>query len=156
MVVEINVLWPQSVAPDKLLVSRRSLVLAVARQHALEAHAHALDVLHRTPALRSQKVKTYDAIGVDVRVDGNRTVVFLDKSHLWRFYGILAAESELQPVDLALVDGVLIENLYVEEPFFEIVGRDQGDAWGQAAVYLLQFLAKAFRCEIGDHVDVLL
>ncbi len=53
-----------------------------------------------------------------------------------RTNGILAAESELQPVDLALVDGVLIENLYVEEPFFEIVSRDQGDAWGQAAVYL--------------------
>lgn len=53
-----------------------------------------------------------------------------------RTNGILAAESELQPIDLALVYGVLIENLYVEEPFFEIVGRDQGDAWGQAAVYL--------------------
>jgi hypothetical protein len=37
--------------------------------------------------------------------------------------GVFITELKLQSVDLARVDGVLIENSYVEEPFFQIVGR---------------------------------
>jgi hypothetical protein len=85
MVIEIDVLGSLSVAPDKLFVARRPFVLAVARQHALDAHAHALDVLHGAPALRAEKVETYDAIGVDVWMHGNWSVVLLDKGDFWWF-----------------------------------------------------------------------
>lgn len=70
MVVEIDIPWPQSIAPDKVLVTRRAFILGVARQHALQGHAHALDILHWTPSLLAQEVETDDAVRVDVGMYG--------------------------------------------------------------------------------------
>jgi hypothetical protein len=56
--------------PAKILVTRRSLVLGVSRQHALDAHADALDALHGGPAVGAEEVQTDDAVGVDMWVDG--------------------------------------------------------------------------------------
>lgn len=72
VVEELNVAWPQLVAPHEVLVARGSLVLVVACKHALDAHADALRALHGAPALRSEEVEANDAVGVDVRVYRNR------------------------------------------------------------------------------------
>lgn len=84
MIVEIDVLGPLSVCADKVLVAWGALVLAVARQHALDAHAHTLDVLDGAPALRAEQVEADDAIGIYVRVHRDRTIVLLDEGNLWR------------------------------------------------------------------------
>lgn len=58
--------------PTKVLVTRRSLVLGVPGQHALDAHAHAFHALHRRPAVRAEEIQTDDAVGVDVGMDRHR------------------------------------------------------------------------------------
>ncbi len=55
----------------KLLIALGSLIPGVARQHALDAHTHALDALHRGPARRAEEVEADDSIAVYVRVDGD-------------------------------------------------------------------------------------
>ena len=87
MVVEVYVPWPQAVPPDELLVAWRSLVLGVPCQHALQAHAHALDVLHGAPALLAEEVEADDAVGVDVGVHRDRSVGQVDEGYLGRFCG---------------------------------------------------------------------
>lgn len=53
VIVEVDVSGPQAVSAHKVLVARRSLVLGVSCQHALDAHAHALHILNWAPSLRS-------------------------------------------------------------------------------------------------------
>lgn len=48
---KIDIARPLRVVFDKVLISRRALILGVARQHALQAYAHALYIVYRTPAL---------------------------------------------------------------------------------------------------------
>lgn len=87
MVVEINIPWPQSIAPDKFFITRRAFVLGISRQHALQGHAHALNVLHRAPSLLAQKVETDDAVRVDVGVYRYWSVGLLNEGHLrWLFF----------------------------------------------------------------------
>ena len=52
----------------------RALGARVAGEHALDADAHALHVMHGRPALRPEQVEADDAVAVDVRVqrDGPR------------------------------------------------------------------------------------
>lgn len=57
----------------ELLIPLGSFVLGVPGQHALDAHADALDTLDRRPAGRTQKIETDDAVAVDVWMDGDRT-----------------------------------------------------------------------------------
>lgn len=92
MIIEVNVSRSQSVAFDELVVPRRSFVFLVASQHALYAHADALNVLHGTPALAAEQVQANYAIRVDVRVHGNRSLGRLNEGNLWGFY-----ESWLDP-----------------------------------------------------------
>jgi hypothetical protein len=54
MVVEVDVSRAKPVSSHKLVVARWSLVFGVARQHALNAHAYALDVLDRAPTLGAE------------------------------------------------------------------------------------------------------
>lgn len=84
VVEKVNVSGSQTVASHKLLVSRWSLVLNVAGQHALQAHADALDVLDWTPALVAEEIEADDAIRVDVGVYRYRAVVFLLEHHFRR------------------------------------------------------------------------
>lgn len=95
MIVKINVLRPQLIGTDKVLVTRRPLVLCVSRQHALDRHADALDVLYGTPALVSEQVQANDAVAVDVRVHGYRAVGRLVEGDFRRLYGRPAAVSRL-------------------------------------------------------------
>jgi hypothetical protein len=71
MILKPYIPRPLRVQPHKILVPRGPLVLRVARQHALQAHAYALDVLHGRPAGRAEEVETDDAVAVDVGVDGD-------------------------------------------------------------------------------------
>lgn len=54
MIVEVDVPGSQPIAPHKLIVARRPLIFCVARQHTLQAHTHALDILYRAPALLAE------------------------------------------------------------------------------------------------------
>ncbi|KAI4156789.1 MAG: hypothetical protein LQ346_009131 [Caloplaca aetnensis] len=56
LIDEVDVPRPKSVPGHELLVARRPLVLGVPRQHALDAHADAFDVLDGRPALRAEQV----------------------------------------------------------------------------------------------------
>lgn len=85
VVVEIDVPRPQTVAPDKFLVPRRALILGVTRQHALQRHTHALNVLHRAPSLLAKEVETDDTVRVYVRVYRYWSVGLLDEGHFRRF-----------------------------------------------------------------------
>lgn len=62
---------PLRIPPHKLLIPRRPLSPRVPRQHALDAHAHALDVLNGAPALGPKEIKADDAVAVDVGVEGD-------------------------------------------------------------------------------------
>lgn len=84
VVIEVDVLGTQAVPPHKFLVAGRPLVLSVTRQHALDAHAHTLDVLDGTPALLAEKVEADDAVGVDVRVHRDGAVVQLREDNFGR------------------------------------------------------------------------
>lgn len=77
MVVEVDVPRSQPVASHKLLVSGGALILDVAGQHALQAHAYALNVLDGTPALMTEEIETDDAVRVDVGVYWYGAVGFL-------------------------------------------------------------------------------
>lgn len=85
VVVKLDVFWPQPVVPDEFSIPRWPLVFGIAGQHALQAHAYALDVLNRTPASGTEQVQTDDAVGVDVRVDRNRPIRQMDEYDLRRF-----------------------------------------------------------------------
>ena len=74
MVKKLDIAGSQLVASYKVLVTRRALVLVVARQHALDAHADTLDALDRAPALLAKQVEADDAVGVYVRVHRDWTV----------------------------------------------------------------------------------
>jgi hypothetical protein len=57
----------------------------------------------------------------------------------WKYSGVQArrtdgigrAKTELQPICLVLVQWVVVEYFDVQEPFLEVRGRDQLDAWRQ-------------------------
>lgn len=155
VVIKVDVLRPKTITADKLLISRRPLVLGVTRQHALKAHANTLDVLDRAPTLVAQQVETYDAVGVDVRVHRDRAVGLLDEGYFWRFCTAVSlivsgssdvgqihtdrvgrAELELQPVDLVFIQRVVVQNSYIEEPFIIVVGFDQVYSGRQSPVDL--------------------
>jgi len=85
MVVEVNIFRAESVGAYKLIVSGRTLVLRISRQHALDAHADALDVLYRAPSLLAKEVEADDAVRVDVRVDRDRAVGESHKDHFGGF-----------------------------------------------------------------------
>lgn len=87
MVIKIDVPWPSSIVQHKTLVSFWPLVLAVPSQHALYAHADALHVLYRAPALGTQEVEADDAIRVDVGVHWDRTICGVHEGYLWGFCG---------------------------------------------------------------------
>lgn len=59
---KLNVPRPKPVSLDKFFIPRRTLILGVAGQHALYAHADALCALYRTPPLAIKQVETYNAV----------------------------------------------------------------------------------------------
>ena len=71
LIDEPDVSGPLCVPANEILVAGGTLVFGVARQHALDAHADALDVVHGAPALVAKQVEADDTVGVDVRVNGD-------------------------------------------------------------------------------------
>lgn len=136
MIVEVDISWPQSVASNELVISRWSFVLLVASQHALYAHTHALDVLHWTPALTAEQIETNDAVRIDVGMHRNRSLGRLNECDLGGLYRVLLGELELEPVDLILIQRVVVQNPDIHEPFFETISRNEIDTGGQTGVQL--------------------
>ena len=54
----------------------------------------------------------------------------------WSTYRVVVAEFEAETEYLVEVDGVVIEDLDVHLPFFEVVGGDEVDAWREGLVDL--------------------
>jgi hypothetical protein len=86
MVIELHVPWAQPVAPYKLFVPGRALVLCISSEHALDTHADALHVLNWTPTLSTEEIQADDAICIDMRMHGNWSIGKFDESDLGRFY----------------------------------------------------------------------
>ena len=64
---------------------------------------------------------------------------------------ILGGKFELKPKDMAEVDGVLVEDLDVQEPLVKVVGRDQRDTGRQAVIDLKRPTSSAARREQAKH-----
>lgn len=96
LIDEPDVAGPLCVPAYEFFVAGGSFVLGVARQHALDAHADALDVLDWAPALGAEQIEADDAIGVDVGVDGDGPLGwFGHERDFWCFYVLLVGiESE--------------------------------------------------------------
>ena len=67
-----NIPRPLRIIPDEVLIALRPLLLGVTRQHTLQAHTDALDVVDGGPAGAVEQVEADDAVGVDVWVPGYR------------------------------------------------------------------------------------
>ncbi len=83
---EADIPRPLCIVPDEVIVALWPLLLRVAREHALQANAYALDVMNWRPSLSVEEVEANDAIGVDVWVPGYGVGVVLDEDYfgsLW-------------------------------------------------------------------------
>lgn len=159
---EVDVSWPLLIRPDEVLVSGRTFALRIARQHTLQSHADAFHIVHRTPSGLVEEVEADDSVRVDMRVYGDRVSFVADEddfgclvdadvsmvqhesqvecgaastkqqTHLYR---IAIAESELQPIHVALVYRVVV-HANVHEPFLEVVGLDSRDTGREILVQL--------------------
>jgi len=56
MIIEINISWAFPVVGYEVLISLRTLILSVSRQHALQTHANTLHILYWRPSLLTQKI----------------------------------------------------------------------------------------------------
>ena len=94
VVEKVNVFRPQAVGFHKLLVPWRPLVLGVAREHALQAHADALDILHGAPPLLAEEIQADDAVGIYVWVDGDRPIGQVYKRDLGGFCRAMVSDGD--------------------------------------------------------------
>lgn len=68
MKVEVDVPRPPGIPPNEVLVALWTLPLGIAREHALQADTHALDIVYRAPGCFVKEVQADYTIRVDVRV----------------------------------------------------------------------------------------
>ena len=59
-----------------------------------------------------------------------------DEHDLGSLDGVVVGEAEAEPVDLVEVERVRVEHADVELPFLQVVGADEGDAWGEGLLDL--------------------
>ncbi len=90
MIHEVDISRSLPVESHKILVAGWPLLLCVAREHALQTDAYALDVVHRRPALSVEQVEADDAIGVYVWVPGNRVRIVPYKDNFGGLQRVLA------------------------------------------------------------------
>ena len=76
---KINIPRPLRIIPDEILIALGPLLLRITRQHALQTDADALDIVHWRPPRAVEQVEADDAVGVDVRVPGDRVRGVADK-----------------------------------------------------------------------------
>lgn len=153
MIQEFYISRSLSVDTHKLCIARRSLVLAVAGKHALYAHADALGALDGAPSLISQEVEAYDSVRVDVRMHGDWAAWVLDKGDLWRLYGVRIKEDEFQPIDIILIQRVVVQDTNVKEPFLQVVAIHELYTGGETKlIYLLALLGHSLRSHSCSHI----
>lgn len=91
MEVPGDISWPPLVVLYEVLVARWALVLLVTGKHALQAHAHALDIVNGTPALSVEQVETDETVRVHVWVHRDlRGCGSGDERHFRCFDGLLS------------------------------------------------------------------
>jgi hypothetical protein len=151
VVVELDVSGPLPVAAHKVLVAWGALVLGVAREHALQRHAHTLDVLDRAPALVAEQVKADDAIRVYVRVHRYRMIPVVGKGDLWRLDGVLLRKPEPEAIGLIEVYRVLVEYPDVQNPLLKVVRRHQRYSWWQSVLDLNELLPESLGRKVSSH-----
>lgn len=78
---KVDITWSLCVVPYEVFITLRSLLLRITRQHALQADADTLNVVHWRPTRAVEKIKTDDAVGVDVRMPGYGVLVVFDKDY---------------------------------------------------------------------------
>jgi len=132
----------QSIVPNKLFISRRTFAFSVTREHALNAHADTLDILHRAPALLAQEIEAYVAVGVDMGMNGNRSIGKVDKDDLRCLNRIGCAEFETQSESLVHVEWICIEDLDVHEPLVEAISICDGDSWWERSMDFSKLFTK--------------
>jgi len=145
--VEVDVSGTPRITPHKVLISRRSLILCIPRQHALQTNAYALDIVYWAPSSLVQKIEADYTVGVDVGV--NRYLMFsvLNEDDFRCFYRVGVAELELEPVRLTLVQRVIVEDLNIHVPLLQIDCGYKGNSWGNMFVEFDEFLLQSLRCE---------
>ena len=142
---EVYVPGSLRVVTHESIVSRRALILRVAGQHGLQADAHALHVMNRRPPSTIQKIETYDAVRVYVRVHRYRMGLVADKDDFGRLDGVALGEHKLQSVCLVFVERIcrsvrrcescaymtttltVIHDPYIHEPLLEVVCLDKSN-----------------------------
>ena len=92
--------------------------------------------MHRAPSLCVQQIETYDAVAVDVRVHGNRTVGRRAEDDLGRFDRVVLGECEAQAVEIGGRVERVIEHGDVHVPFLEVRRGHEGDAGWEGALDL--------------------
>lgn len=99
-----------------------TFVFGIAGQHTLYADTYALNVVHRAPALIIQKIQTYDAVGVDVRM--HRDLPFrvsrLLEDNLGCFDRICCRELQAQAELLVRIVNWVVRHLKVHLPLSKI------------------------------------
>lgn len=138
MILKRNIPGQAPIMPDENAIALGPLVLGVAGQHALQADADALDVLHGAPALAVEQVEADDAVAVDVRVHGHgpRRVGQRQEHDLGRLDRVVGWEAEAQAEGLRPVQWVAVQHADVHVPFFKVCGRDEGYAGGERGLEL--------------------
>lgn len=84
MKLKRNIPRPLRIIPHKILISNRPLLLRITRQHALQTHTYALNIVNGRPTAAVQQVEADDAVGVDVRVVGDRVHGVADEGDFGR------------------------------------------------------------------------
>lgn len=130
---ETDVARPKPIASHKIGIIGGPLSRLVARQHALQADADALDIVDRAPSLLVKQVEAYDAIAVDVGVEGHLVrgkggaiAVWwgvLEEDDLGSLDGIVGGKGEGEEEGFGVVDGVIgVEDLQRQVPGAEVGG----------------------------------
>lgn len=85
MEVEVDISRSQSIPPHKVLVAIWTFSLSIASEHALQADAHALNVVNRAPGFFGEEVEADYTVRVDVRVYRYLVGSVLKENDFWRF-----------------------------------------------------------------------
>jgi hypothetical protein len=106
---KVNIPWPLRIIPDEILIPLRPLLLRITRQHALQTHTDALDIVDGRPTRAVEQVEADDAVGIDVRVPGDGVVGVANEGDFWglRDVGLVWFVDRREEMVVAYLDGVL-------------------------------------------------
>jgi hypothetical protein len=83
MKYEIDIPWPLRIVPYEVLIPGGPLLLRIAREHALQGDADALDIVYGAPTLAIKKVEANDAVGVHMRMPRYWVCIIFYEDDFW-------------------------------------------------------------------------